>query len=114
MPCFDPLTFSKCCAQDTRLKCLLLLTHFRELCVCDLAAALGVSQPKLSRHLAELRNAQLLVDERRGKWVYYRLNAELPSWIDSVLDEIANANAAYLDHSLLWLSKISAQGRNCD
>jgi ArsR family transcriptional regulator len=81
----DPVTFFKCLSDDTRLKSLLLLQLKKELCVCDLMSALQESQPKVSRHLADLRACGLVLDERRGKWVYYRINKELPAWALKVL-----------------------------
>jgi ArsR family transcriptional regulator len=43
-----------------------------EACVCDIADV-GVSQPTVSHHLKKLREAGLLASERRGTWVYYRV-----------------------------------------
>lgn len=43
-----------------------------EACVCDIADV-GVSQPTVSHHLKKLREAGLLLSDRRGTWVYYRL-----------------------------------------
>lgn len=43
-----------------------------EVCVCDIADV-GVSQPTVSHHLKKLREAGLLTSERRGTWVYYRV-----------------------------------------
>ncbi|MFT4918548.1 MAG: ArsR family transcriptional regulator [Zhongshania aliphaticivorans] len=77
--------FFKCLAEDTRLKILLLLKSHAELCVCDLTLALASSQPKVSRHLAELKKHGLVSDERRGKWIYYRLNTALAPWQESVI-----------------------------
>jgi len=82
----DALTFYKSLAEETRLKSLLLLMSKGELCVCDLMSSLDLSQPKVSRHLAELRKNGLVSDQRRGKWVYYRLNDELPAWMQEVLN----------------------------
>ena len=101
----SPVEFYKCIADDTRLKSLLLITLQGELCVCDLMDALEVSQPKVSRHLAELRKCELLVDERRGKWVYYQLNPKLPSWSKTVLQETASATSAFLKISLIKLKR---------
>lgn len=92
----SPLKFFKCLADDTRLKSLLLIHINKELCVCDLKDALELSQPKVSRHLAELRKCEILVDERRGQWVYYKLNPALPEWAVKVLDETATNNMDYL------------------
>lgn len=44
-----------------------------ELCVCDLMAVLDLPQSTVSRHLAYLRNADLVNDQRKGVWMYYRL-----------------------------------------
>ena len=62
----------KALADETRLRIVALLAH-GELCVCHLEEALGLSQPKVSRHLATLRAAGVVEDRREGTWVYYRL-----------------------------------------
>jgi len=62
----------KALGDETRLRIVALLSH-GELCVCHLEDALGLSQPKVSRHLATLRGAGLVEDRRDGTWVYYRL-----------------------------------------
>lgn len=72
-------------ANDTRLRCLVLLVRQGELCVCELTHALGVVQPQISRHLAQLRELGLVSDRRDGLWVYYRVRADLPPWVGAVL-----------------------------
>ena len=74
-------------AQDTRLRCLLLLATQGELCVCELTQATGVAQPHVSRHLAQLRELGLVQDRREGLWVHYRLHPDLPGWIRAILSE---------------------------
>jgi ArsR family transcriptional regulator len=74
-PALDVRSFSrlfKALADETRLRIVALLAH-GELCVCHLEEALGISQPKVSRHLATLRAASVVEDRRDGTWVYYRL-----------------------------------------
>jgi ArsR family transcriptional regulator len=44
-----------------------------EVCVCDLTDAFELSQPTISHHLKVLREAGIITSERRGTWVYYRL-----------------------------------------
>lgn len=75
-------------ANATRLRCIILLSNQGELCVCELTHALGVSQPQVSRHLAQLREQGLVTDRRAGHWVYYRVNPVLPAWAGAVLDEL--------------------------
>jgi ArsR family transcriptional regulator len=50
------------------------LLRQRELCVCDLCDALGVSQSKLSFHLKTLKEASLVNSRQEGRWIYYSLN----------------------------------------
>lgn len=73
----------------TRLRVLALLSREGELCVCELTHALGEIQPKVSRHLALLREAGLVLDRRQGQWIYYRLNPKLPAWVQAVMSETA-------------------------
>lgn len=59
-------------ADKTRLR-LINLLRGGKVSVCFLADALGESQPKISRHLACLRNAGILEARRDGKWIYYKI-----------------------------------------
>lgn len=76
-------------ADPTRLRCLMLLQQEGELCVCELTHALRESQPKISRHLAQLREAGIVTDRRQGTWIHYRLHPELPTWATEVLASTA-------------------------
>ncbi len=100
-----PTQFFKCLAEDTRLKILLLLKSHPELCVCDITLALETSQPKVSRHLAELKKYGLVSDERRGKWIYYRLSADLPSWQAIIISTALDSNAEFIDVETALLNK---------
>jgi ArsR family transcriptional regulator, arsenate/arsenite/antimonite-responsive transcriptional repressor len=73
-------------ADETRLRCLTLLAHAKELCVCELIEVLHAPQPKISRHLSLLRNSGLVSDRRKGLWVYYQLNRDLPDWIEKIIN----------------------------
>ena len=53
-------------ANPIRLRCLALVVQAGELCVCELMYALELSQPMVSRHLAQLRKSGLLRDRREG------------------------------------------------
>lgn len=78
--------FTKALADQTRLRILMLLVGKEELCVCELTQALELAQPKISRHLAVLRESGLLLDRKSGLWVYYRLHPDLPLWVLDVLE----------------------------
>lgn len=67
----------KACADPVRLRLINLLSG-REVCVCHLHEALELPQPTVSRHLAYLRRAGLVIGRKEGLWVYYSL-AKPPS-----------------------------------
>jgi ArsR family transcriptional regulator len=83
----EPVELMKLLADDTRLTSLIAMTSGPR-CVCDLMALLDQSQPKVSRHLAILREAGVVDTERRGQWVYYSLAPDLPAWVHDVLNTL--------------------------
>lgn len=103
----DPVQFYKCLADDTRLRCLLLIQHEQELCVCELTTALDEIQPKISRHLAQLRSYGVLIDRRQGQWIFYRINPELTDWAKQVVSQTTLHNPSFID---LNLQRLSAMG----
>ncbi len=68
----DAVKLFKALSDETRLRILNLLGD-RDLCVCHIVEVLGLGQSKVSRHLAHLRNADLVSDRREGLWMYYSL-----------------------------------------
>jgi len=87
MPQLSPLQFFKGLSDETRLNLILLLREKGELCVCELTHILKESQPKISRHLALLRDSGLLTDRREGKWIHYRLSPHMPAWAAAVIEQ---------------------------
>ncbi|HEY0995735.1 MAG TPA: metalloregulator ArsR/SmtB family transcription factor [Gemmatimonadaceae bacterium] len=73
-------------ADPTRRTMLALLALERELCVCELEAALDAPQPAVSRHLAVLRDAGWVEPQREGRRVFYRLGTALPPWARQLVD----------------------------
>jgi ArsR family transcriptional regulator len=82
-----------------------LLQQEGELCVCELTIALDLSQPKVSRHLASLRQCGLLQDSRKGQWVYYQINSALPDWTAPLLTNalLAAQSTSLFNHDLARL-----------
>jgi DNA-binding transcriptional ArsR family regulator len=62
----------KSLADGTRLRILWALEK-QEMCVCDLAALLGLTESAVSHQLRILRNLQLVTNRREGVVLYYRL-----------------------------------------
>ena len=81
--------FFQLLSDETRLRCLLLMQQQGELCVCELTHALGIIQPKISRHLASLRDAGVVSDRRQGQWIYYQIHPDLPRWARRVIETTA-------------------------
>ena len=70
----DVLTSLKAVSEQIRVRIVLLLMN-QDACVCELMAVFEMAQSKLSHHLIALREAGLLHSEKRGKWNYYRVDA---------------------------------------
>jgi ArsR family transcriptional regulator, arsenate/arsenite/antimonite-responsive transcriptional repressor len=69
----DLVNVFKALSEEIRLRIIKLLEH-GELCVCDIVAALDMIQPKVSFHLAVLKEAGFIKDRKQGKWVHYRID----------------------------------------
>ena len=69
---FNMERFFQALGDNTRLR-LLNLMGDQEICVCYFVEILDQPQPKISRHLAYLRNAGIVAARRDGKWMHYRI-----------------------------------------
>jgi ArsR family transcriptional regulator, arsenate/arsenite/antimonite-responsive transcriptional repressor len=81
----DDQAFFESLADPIRRRLLAMLLAADERCVCDLHGALDAAQPKVSRHLAVLREAGLVLARRDGVWMRYRIHPQLPAWALRVL-----------------------------
>src|SRR2546421_10561490 len=63
-------------ADPVRLRCLSLIASSDECCSCHLEGPLGKSQPTISHHTKALAQAGLIVGEKRGRWMYWRVVPE--------------------------------------
>jgi ArsR family transcriptional regulator, arsenate/arsenite/antimonite-responsive transcriptional repressor len=77
----------KAVADPVRLRLLSLIACHEggESCVCDLLDAFDMTAPSVSYHLKILREAGLISSERRGTWVYYRVNPDVMARMSAVL-----------------------------
>ena len=87
----------KAIADPVRLRLLSLIASHAggEACVCDLTGAFALTGPTISHHLKVLREAGLVDSERRGTWIYYRVQPDLLAQLSAVLvrDVAAKASA---------------------
>jgi ArsR family transcriptional regulator len=75
-------------SDSTRFRALMLIQAEGEVCVCELTFALDESQPKISRHLALMREAGIVESRREGTWMHYRINSSLPDWSKETLKHV--------------------------
>ncbi len=106
-----PLTLFKCLGDETRLLVMLLIQNQGELCVGELVDALELSQPKVSRHLASLRECQLLDVRKSGQWVFYRVHDELPKWANEIVCQAVLASDTKLDKLVERLKLVDEPNR---
>lgn len=105
---FDPVRLFAALADRTRLR-LLNLMDGREVCVCYFVEILKQGQPKISRHLAYLRNTGIVSARRDGKWMHYRI--EPPQ--DAVAASILDAVLASLKSDQRMQTDLSRLGQAC-
>ncbi len=72
-------------SDETRLRALALMHTSGELCICELVHALDLPQPKISRHMAAMRDAGIVTPRRDAQWVFYAPNPALPDWQQQVI-----------------------------
>src|SRR5262245_3588121 len=70
----EAATVFRALADETRLRILKGLSQMGALCECNIVPVFGLSQPTVNYHLKVLRAAGLVTSERRGQWVYHRVN----------------------------------------
>src|ERR1700680_563167 len=95
-------------ADRTRLRLLNLIAD-KEICVCYFVQILGMSQPKISRHLAYLRRAAIVAARRQGRWMHYRLVAPRDAIASAILKETL-AHLRQLPHMEGGLAKLETGG----
>jgi ArsR family transcriptional regulator, arsenate/arsenite/antimonite-responsive transcriptional repressor len=82
------LTFvGQAIADPTRVRILAALRG-GELCVCELADALEISQSTLSGHLQVLRQTSTVVTRKDGRWIYYSLDSQKAPLIEAIFSNV--------------------------
>lgn len=78
----------KALSDPNRLRIMKILQK-RDMCVCELAEALGISQPSVSRHMRILSEAELVSSRREGIWIHYLWNVHPSiSYVDALLGHL--------------------------
>ena|SRR5690348_7581994 len=76
----------KALANRTRLGILaLMVARTDAICVCEVNEFFDLEQPTISHHLKVLREAGLVLSERRANWAYYHLHPDAEAWVRATL-----------------------------
>ena len=77
----------KALADRTRLGILVLMVARTDaICVCEVNEFFDLEQPTISHHLMVLREAGLVLSERRANWAYYHLHPDAETWVRATLE----------------------------
>ena len=93
----------KLLSDETRLRIIILL-YQHDLCVCQLSGILDTPQPKISKGLSKLRDMNLVLDERKEKFVFYSLkneNSVLIKTLKNIVDTLDSYPQLIIDQNNL-------------
>ncbi len=83
------ILFSKIFSDKNRLDIFALILRDKQVCVCEICDTLNLSQPLVSRHLKQMREAGILQSSQEGKWVVYSLGEDIEPALKCWIKEIA-------------------------
>jgi|SRR5699024_8200398 len=83
----------KLLGDRTRLKMMKLMED-HTFCVCEFVEIFQASQPAISQHLRKLKDLGLIIEERKGQWIFYSINKRHESYplIEPILDQLPSQN----------------------
>ena len=81
------LRITKALSDGNRLRVLVALMAYDELCVCQVTDMLKLATATVSRHMSVLYGAKLVQSRKDGRWVYYRLSSAFPPVLRKWLEE---------------------------
>ncbi|PSL44052.1 ArsR family transcriptional regulator [Salsuginibacillus halophilus] len=86
----------KLLGDKTRLRTLCLL-YESDCCVCELVEVFQMSQPSISQHLRKLRDRGIVIEEQRGRWMFYQLNRAHSTYplIESIIQTLPSEKATW-------------------
>lgn len=93
----------KILSDETRLRIIILLAQ-QDLCVCELSGVLNIPQPKVSKSLSKLRDMNLVADERKEKYIFYKIKTEsviLTSTVKNIMNNMDECPQLIIDKSRL-------------
>jgi ArsR family transcriptional regulator len=80
----DFLKIMKALSDSNRLRIIAMLKE-RELCVCEITDVLQLATSTVSKHLSILKEADIITDEKDGKWVNYKIADNMSELVHDAL-----------------------------
>jgi len=77
----------KAVSDANRLRLLACLKN-GEVCVCDFVDVLKISQPAVSQQVKKLKDAEIILERKKGTWKYFRLNEVQKPYIQTIIDQL--------------------------
>lgn len=111
----DLLKTLKALSHINRIRIINLL-NYKELCVCELENIMGLNQSNVSRHLGKLKNANLIIGEKKAQWVYYKINEKLfndHEFLQNILEQELKEDLD-CERDIIKLNKYLASGISCE
>lgn len=85
----------KLVSDPNRLTILAYLKK-KELCVCELVEILNISQPAVSQQLRRLKKEEIILERKKGTWVYYRLNPNQDPCISAIISQLPDVGEIHV------------------
>ena len=104
--------FFRCLADDLRIQIILLLWQGGELSTTAIANILGSNESVIKRQMALLSKNHLVVFRQKELFHYYRINNDLPIWMQKILKHTLRGNKHLLE-DLKGLEEADLKQRNC-
>jgi len=105
----------KALSHINRIRILNLLNQ-QELCVCELENVMDLNQSNVSRHLSKLKEADLIIGEKKAQWIYYKINEKLFNkhiFLKNLVDKELN-DLLECKNDLDKLNKYQKSGLSCE
>jgi ArsR family transcriptional regulator len=87
------ILYAKAFSDLNRLNILALIHREKELCVCEISDTLKLSQPLVSRHLKQLKEANILDSHKDGKWIVYSIVSTPSKVLQAYIEELQGLEA---------------------
>ncbi|OHD08498.1 MAG: hypothetical protein A2086_14780 [Spirochaetes bacterium GWD1_27_9] len=96
----------KCLSDETRIRILKVIIQSKtELCVCEIVDSLQIPFYTISKHIKELKNAEILSETKEGKFVLYSFVDKKDDFLNKIIDLIKSIPDEFFSNDIKLLEK---------